>query len=139
MKIIICGPRTLEDYDLIDKAIKESGFKITTVISGGAKGADSLGEKWAKSNKIKIDRKAAEWDNLELPNAVVKERINPWTKKLEKYNANAGFYRNSEMVAIAEGCIAIQLEETAGTQDTIKKCKDKGIPVFIYPQEQPHI
>jgi hypothetical protein len=136
MKVICCGPRDLEDYDLVEKAIEASGFKITLLISGGAKGADSLGEKWAKKNKVKIDRKPAEWDNLELLGAEIRERYNTWKKCQEKYVWNAGFIRNSEMVKIADACIAIQIEETSGTQDTIKKCKEKGIPVFIYPPQE---
>jgi predicted Rossmann fold nucleotide-binding protein DprA/Smf involved in DNA uptake len=133
LKVAIVGSREIEDYELVKQAIEASGYEIGLVISGGARGVDSLGEQWAKENKVKIDRKSAEWDNLEAPGAVIKERMNPWSKKKEKYNAHAGFARNSDMVKLADAVIAIQLEDTSGTQDTIKKAKDKGIPVFIYP------
>jgi hypothetical protein len=136
MKVIICGARDIEDYDLIEKAVEESGFKITEVISGGAKGADSLGEQWAKKNKVKINLKKAEWDNLELPGGEIRERYNQWKKCNERYVWNAGFLRNTDMVKEADACIAIQVEDTNGTQDTIKKAKEKGIPVFIYPKQE---
>ena len=136
MKVIIAGSRDINDYELVKKAVKASGFKVSMVISGGAPGVDTLGEKWATDNKVKIDRKEAEWNNLKQPGAKIKSRYNKWKKCEEEYNANAGFYRNSQMVDIAEACIAIQIEDTPGTQDTIKKCQKKGIPVFIYPEEK---
>lgn len=132
-KTLIVGSREITDYELVEKAIKESGFKISEIISGGAKGADTLAEKYAKQNKIKIKVFKPDWDNIEAEGAKVKERINPWTKEVEKYNCMAGFQRNSEMVNYGEQCIALQVEDTSGTQDTIKKCQEKGIPVFIYP------
>src|SRR3954470_15364903 len=95
-KTIICGDRTITDYDLLKKAIEASGFKITEVVSGGAKGADSLGEKWAKENKVKIKVFKPDWDNIDVEGAKVKERVNPWTKEVEKYNCMAGFTRNSD-------------------------------------------
>lgn len=137
MKIIICGDRNTDDYSILQEAAKQSGFKITEVVSGGAKGADALGEKYAKDNKIKLKVFKAEWDNLDVEGAKIKERINPWTKKVEKYNASAGFNRNSDMVNYADAVIALQPDgDTSGTQDTIKKSKEKGIPVFVFPQEK---
>ena len=43
MKVIIAGSRNFTDYKVLQDAIKNSGFKITEVVSGGAKGVDSLG------------------------------------------------------------------------------------------------
>ena len=44
MKTIIAGSRTVSDYQTIEQAIRQSGFTITEVISGGAKGVDALAE-----------------------------------------------------------------------------------------------
>jgi len=56
MKVIIAGSRTCTDYSLLEEAIRESGFEITTVLCGGAKGADILGKQWAINNmEISID------------------------------------------------------------------------------------
>ena len=47
MKVIIAGSRDITDYSLVCRAISESKFDITEVISGTARGVDTLGEKWA--------------------------------------------------------------------------------------------
>src|SRR5687768_5539022 len=117
MRVIIAGDRDCTDLKLVEEAVKESGFKITIVISGGAKGGDKLGEDWAKANKVKVEVKEADWNDLKAKGAVIK--TNTWGKK---YNANAGFARNSEMIEVADAVIALQPNgETSGTQDTIKK------------------
>lgn len=46
MRTIIAGSRSITDYALIQKAVSESGFEITEVVSGGAIGVDRLGERW---------------------------------------------------------------------------------------------
>ena len=47
MKVIIAGSRGVEDYALVEEAVKQSGFDITEVVSGTARGVDLLGEHWA--------------------------------------------------------------------------------------------
>ena len=43
MKCIIAGSRTINDYDILVKAIKESGFAISEIVSGEAAGPDTIG------------------------------------------------------------------------------------------------
>ena len=136
MIVIICGSRNFNNYDVVEKAIKKSGFNITTVYSGGAKGADALGEAWAKLNNIPIVQFPAKWNDLKQANAMIKTRENPWTHKKERYCHNAGILRNEEMLnSGAEAVIAIQEEVTPGTQHMIKIAKQKDIPVYIYQKE----
>jgi hypothetical protein len=136
MKVIICGDRNVCDFELVDKAVKKAKFKVTQVINGDAKGADTLGKEWAESKGIPVENFPADWKNINVEDAVVKERYNQWTKKNEKYNANAGFQRNQTMVDEADAVIALQPNgPTNGTQDTIKKAKAKGIPVFILEKD----
>jgi len=56
MTVIIAGSRTITDPAIVDTAIKDSGFSITKVLSGGATGVDMQGELWAKQNGIPFDR-----------------------------------------------------------------------------------
>lgn len=135
MKVIIAGSRNFKDYSILEKAIKESGFKITTVVSGGAPGVDKLGEEWAVKNKIPIEQFPADWNNIDAPGAIVKQRKNPWNKKIESYNANAGFARNIEMAEFADALIAIDLD-TNGTNHMIKTAKEKDLKVFVYSPEK---
>lgn len=128
MRVIIAGDREFDNYDMLEKAIEQSGFEITEVVSGGARGADQLGEMWAKAHKIPVKVFEADWNNIKAKGAIVK--VNQWNKK---YNANAGFERNQQMADYADALIALQPDGvTPGTQDMIKRAKKRGIDVFIY-------
>lgn len=130
MRVIIAGDRNIDENDLylIEKAVEESGFKITQVFSGKAKGGDKLGEAWAKRNKVKIREFPADWKDITAPGAVIKEG------QYGPYNAKAGFDRNQEMADYAEALIALQPNgDSSGTQDMIDRAKKKGIPIFVYP------
>lgn len=131
MKTIIAGGREHTDASLVADAIKQSGFTITEVVSGGAKGVDTLGEEWACDNDIPVRQFIAEWQNFELSGAKVKTRYNSYSKKDENYVYNAGFIRNQEMAEYAEALIAIPGEGN-GTLDIIKRAKEAGLQVFIY-------
>lgn len=54
MIAIICGGRTYSDWDTFEKVLNKlhERFDIEQVISGGAKGADMLAEKWCIKNGI---------------------------------------------------------------------------------------
>lgn len=128
MKVIIAGGREFKDYNKIEKAVKQSGFEITEVVSGRAQGADQLGEKWARSHKIRVKPFPAKWNDLDQPGAVVK--VNKWGKK---YNANAGFFRNEEMAKYADALIAV--EGGGGTRDMIKRAKKHNLKVHVYEKD----
>ncbi len=131
MKVIIAGDREFNDYDMLERAIEQSGFEITEVVSGGARGSDKLGELWAKAHKVPVKIFAADWDNIKVKGAIVK--TNQWKKK---YNANAGFARNEEMASYAEALIALQPDgPTPGTQDMIKRGKAHKLQIHIYEKQ----
>jgi hypothetical protein len=50
MKIAIIGSRDFDDYDLLAKTL--SDYSIDLVVSGGAKGADALAERYALLHNI---------------------------------------------------------------------------------------
>ena len=49
MKLIIAGSRTFTDYQLLCQTLAPERHRITQVITGGARGADQLGYRWAGS------------------------------------------------------------------------------------------
>jgi YspA, cpYpsA-related SLOG family len=136
IKLIVAGSRHVTDYNLVKEAI-EQGLeqlkieKVSEIVSGHAKGVDQLGEDWGRSNGINVVTFPAKWDDLKAEGAIVKERVNPWTKKKEKYNANAGFARNKEMAEYADALIAVDLD-TNGTNDMIKQAKAANLKVYQY-------
>ena len=53
MKVVIAGSRGFNDYNYMKNQLNT--YNITYIITGGAKGADSLAEKYAKENNILIE------------------------------------------------------------------------------------
>ena len=80
MKLIIAGGRKFDNYTLlkseVNKFIQFHNDTNITVISGGATGADNLGERYARENNLILSRKNADWN---------------------KYGRAAGPIRNEEM------------------------------------------
>ncbi len=125
MKLLICGSRSIvPDRYLIPSLITQMGIPLLgtkhdasaqselEIIVGGAKGIDTAGEKFAKNWRIPVTVFHAEW---------------------ERYGKHkAGFIRNSQMVAVADACLAIWDGESHGTADTIAKAKQKGILTLVY-------
>lgn len=66
MKLCVFGSRDFADYPLLKSKLDaiHSEMSITEIVSGKANGADSLGEKWAKENRVKIAEFPADWDGL---------------------------------------------------------------------------
>lgn len=133
MRVIVAGSRDVTDYTLVCDAVeqgqKKLKIKIKEVVSGGARGVDKLGEKWAEENGVNSTVFEANWNNIKGENVFLKKKINPYTKREEFYNANAGFERNQKMAEYADCLIAVNLG-TPGTEDMIKRMKKLGKPVF---------
>lgn len=111
MKVIIAGSRTAVSYQSVVKAVQDSGFDITEIISGGARGADTLGEAYAKNNNITLTIMKAEWDKL---------------------GKSAGYRRNEQMARYGEAVIALWDGESRGTMHMIEIAKRLGLPLYIH-------
>ena len=89
MKILIAGSRTINNIKLLLEAIKLSRYQISKkdeIVSGGAKGVDTLGEIYAAKNGIKITVFKPNWN---------------------KYGKSAGVIRNYEMAKYCDKAIVI--------------------------------
>lgn len=111
MKVIICGGRDIADYEALKAAIKRSGFTISEVVSGGARGVDKMGERWADENKTDRVTFHANWGGR---------------------SKSAGPHRNSRMARYAEAVIAVWDGKSTGTEDMILKAKRAGLQVHVY-------
>lgn len=139
MIIVIAGDREINSVDEIDKAVEKSGWRsqITEVVQGGARGVDKSAKEWARLKGIPCKEFAADWKNVTRQGARVKERENQWTKKMEKYDADAGHFRNEQMAMYGEALIAIQSNgKTPGTSSMIKLAEQYNLKVFIYGREE---
>jgi len=87
LKVIIAGTRTLYvPLEYVGRCVKESGFAITEVVCGKAKGIDSCGEAWAKEKGIPVTPFPADWD---------------------KWGLAAGQRRNKQMQEYADALVLI--------------------------------
>ena len=111
-KVIIAGSRTFRDYELMKQKldIAFSKRKPTAIICGEAKGADSLGKKYAKEHRINVESYPADWT---------------------KNGKGAGYIRNEEMAENADALIAFWDGKSAGTKHMIKTATDLGLQVRV--------
>jgi len=115
MKVAIVGSRTFNNYDILKRVIEttctQNNIEIDTIVSGGARGADALGERFADENGYEKLIFPAEWD---------------------KYGKRAGFIRNEYIIDACDVCIAFWDGESHGTKHDIDLCEQKNKPCYVY-------
>lgn len=111
MKVIIAGSRHMpwSMYPLVEKAVKKSGYEVTEVVCGEAKGADTWGKKWAFANKIPVKSFPADWD---------------------EHGRRAGPIRNKEMGDYADALIVFIWPNSRGSQHMLSYMQHLGKPCF---------
>jgi hypothetical protein len=93
MVVIIAGSRSFTDITLVSKAVDASGWRqgIELLITGGARGIDTLAERYAREQQLPVVVISADWSNIAVPGVVVKRNARG------PYNAAAGMQRNEAM------------------------------------------
>jgi len=131
MKVIIAGSRHIKDYQLVSQIISNTiskhNIEVTEVVSGGAPGIDTFGEQWALENGIPVTPFEAAWDDLTVPNALI--RTNKYGKE---YNARAGFSRNEQMGDYGDILLAIWDGKSRGTKHMISVALERNLPTYQY-------
>lgn len=101
---------------LVEAAMRESQFVVTEVVSGGAAGADALGQQWAAARGIPVKLFAPEW---------------------ELYRRKAGAMRNWAMAKYAEALVAIWDGHSPGTKHMIDFARREKLRVYIHRTRPP--
>lgn len=111
MRIIIAGSRTVTETQL-RKALEWCPWIdfVSCVISGGAKGADQFGERWANETGLEVKQFLADWD---------------------KFGRRAGPLRNKVMADHAHGLLAVWDGSSRGTASMIELAKAAGLRIYI--------
>lgn len=113
MKIIIAGGRDFEDYNLLkekcDKILSTINEKII-IVSGCAKGADMMGEKYANDLGHQIVYFSPNW---------------------RLYGSRAGPVRNREMVEYADSLILFWNGVNKDSVDMLEKAKEKNLSIRV--------
>ena len=103
-RIVVAGCRDYDNYeeakkyiDLCIESIRKE--KNIIIVSGGATGADTLGERYAEENGFEIEKHPADW---------------------KKYGKAAGPIRNKEMAEVCDMLICFWDGKSKGTGSMIK-------------------
>lgn len=112
MKVIIAGSRNFNDYELLKAELNVliHHQKVEEVVSGTAKGADKLGEKWANEYGFSIKRFPANWD---------------------EFGKSAGYIRNEEMAKYATHCVVFWDGESKGTKHMINLAEKHNLKTKV--------
>lgn len=111
MRVLVCGGRNYTNYARMKTFLdlEHADIPITTIIHGAAPGADSLANRWARENQIKVEAYPANWD---------------------MFGKAAGFLRNRKMAQYARPDLVIAFPGGRGTANMIHVAKEFNIPVL---------
>ena len=122
LRVIIAGSRDFNDYELLKKSAihiinkKTMLPDLARIVSGGARGADTLGERFANEMGLEITRFIPDWDGL---------------------GKRAGYVRNEQMAKFAieddnDGMlIAFWDGQSKGTKHMIDLANKHGLEVHV--------
>ncbi|MBQ7725922.1 MAG: DUF2493 domain-containing protein [Clostridia bacterium] len=114
-RVLIAGSRSFTDYE---QAKMVMDFYLSNVrkeheiviVSGGAKGADILGERYAVENGFKVEKYLPNW---------------------ETYGRSAGIRRNKTMVEVSDYVVCFWDGISRGTNATIGFARKMGKPLQV--------
>ncbi len=114
-RIVVAGCRDFCDYSLAKEYIEECLSEISEnntfiFVSGACRGADMLGEQYAKEHGFEIERYPAQWD---------------------LYGRSAGPIRNKKMAEVSDLVICFWDGQSRGTRAMIKYAEQLGKTVKV--------
>ena len=120
-RVIIAGTRSFNDYELLRDSCnnllsEKQRTHTVVVISGTARGADQMGERYARERGFQLRRFPADW---------------------EQYGKSAGHIRNAKMAGNADALIAFWDGESKGTKNMIDNARRKGLAVRVIQYQKP--
>lgn len=119
MKVIIAGSRNFDDYEilkgettafirtLIEQNFLDAGDEIT-IVSGGARGADKLGERYAKEHSYHCEIHIPDWS----------------------IGKQAGILRNIRMTDVSDACIVFNVNDSKGSSHMVDYARKKGLETY---------
>lgn len=115
LRVIIAGSRDFCDYVFLSDTCncllsRKVQTNTIVIISGGARGADRMGEQYAEEKGYEIRRFIPDW---------------------EKEGKKAGYLRNTQMAENADALIAFWDEKSRGTKNMIDTARKKGLLVRV--------
>jgi len=113
-KVIIAGGRDFNDYELLKEKcitiLSNHAYSQIEIVSGKARGADTLGERFAEERGMRIKEFPANWS---------------------RDGSAAGPIRNRQMANYADALIAFHDGRSRGTAHMIQVARDLGLKVRV--------
>lgn len=106
MRVLVCGGRTYAEQGRMSEVLDE--LRPTEIITGGAKGADTLAENWARYNRVYVNVFPAQW---------------------REYGRAAGPRRNQQMIDQGQPELVLAFPGGDGTADMVRRAQAANIPV----------
>ena len=112
IRVAIVGSRGFGDSRLLASTMCTvlEHYTVTEVVSGGARGADTLGEQWAKAHGIPTRVFLPDWN---------------------RFGRSAGFRRNRDIIDNCDLCVAFWDGQSRGTKSSIDLAKQAGKRVLV--------
>ena len=116
-KLMVCGSRTITDEKFVFSKLDEyfALHKDLAILSGGARGVDAIGEKWATLHNVPIEFFLPDW---------------------KKYGRGAGIVRNKQMVEAADYAMIFWNGTSKGTKSVIDLCQKMQKEFVVYLSSQ---
>jgi hypothetical protein len=113
MQVIVAGSRSFTDYSFLERKLTHLFSRCSDsigIVSGTARGADMLGERYAAEHGMRITRFPADWD---------------------RYKKSAGYRRNVAMAQFADALVAFWDGHSRGTGHMIDLAREYGLRVRV--------
>jgi hypothetical protein len=110
MRVLVCGGRDFHDIALLVRVLDalHLRFHFSSLVHGGARGADQYAGKWARgvlgARNVKVFE--ADWD---------------------RHGPNAGAFRNQRMLDEGQPALVVAFPGGAGTRDMVRRALRAGI------------
>jgi predicted Rossmann fold nucleotide-binding protein DprA/Smf involved in DNA uptake len=114
-RVAVIGSRNFTDKDRLFRVLDKNKDRIKVIVSGGAHGADSLAQEWAKERGY--------------PCLIFYPR---WKDDEGKHDRGAGFKRNRNIIESADVVLAFWDKVSGGTKNSLEIAKRLNKPVRIY-------
>lgn len=109
MKILVCGGRAFTNYQLVHDTLLPYIDWDTTIIEGGANGADKCASIFASFYNVHHQQYKAEWS---------------------KYGKSAGYRRNIQMLEAGKPDLVIAFPGGKGTTNMVEIARKAGVKVI---------
>ena len=115
MKVLVCGGRDFNNPDWLSCTLGElsRGAGWTTIIEGGARGADRQAREWALANNLDVQTFDAEW---------------------HRHGKRAGPIRNQRMLEEGQPDLIVAFPGGHGTADMVRRARQAGIEVHVFDE-----